>query len=213
MEVREKVEGEVIAPTYKTSKPKMEVLRSDIQQRKLNPPEMQYALMKEWYKTNTDINAFVTSGEVSELIASVCFYRRPSDPSRWVTAPKFVSAAELQGAVDAYFEIMYEAACQGSELIPDTEHLYLFLGVTKSTVYRWKKELPDFDAVFEDALNRVLTVKKQLAMHNKIPQLVYMSDIQNNHGYRQKDAKEEPLNEVVIPNEAELIEKAKFLPG
>ena len=209
----EKVAGDVVAPNYRTKKPKMEVLCSDLQQRKLNPPEMQYALMKEWYKTNTDVNAFITSGEVSELIASVCFYRRPSDPNRWVTAPKFVSSAELQGAIDAYFEIMFQAAQNGSELIPDTEHLYLFLGVTKGTIARWKKENPDWCDIFEDALNRVLVIKKQLAMHNKIPQLVYMSDIQNNHGYRQKDAKEEPQNEVVIPNEAELIEKAKYLPG
>lgn len=208
-----KVEGEVIAPGYKTNKPKMEVLQRDIIQRKANPPEMQYALMKAWYKDNTDVNAFVTSGEVSELIASVCFYRRPSDPTRWVTAPKFISGAELQGAVDAYFEIMFEAAEKGSELIPDTEHLYLFLGVTKNTIYKWKRENPEWADIFEDALNRVLVIKKQLAMHNKIPQLVYMSDIQNNHGYKQKDAKEEKVDERVIPNEAELIEKAKYLPG
>ena len=209
----ERVDGDIVAPNYRTSKTKMEILARDLQARKLAPPEQQYSMMKEWYKTNTDINAFITNGEVSQLIASVCFYRRPSDPNRWVTAPKFVSAAELQGAVDAYFEIMFQAATSGSDLIPDTEHLYLFLGVTKGTIARWKKENPEFCDIFEDALNRVLVVKKQLAMHNKIPQLVYMSDIQNNHGYRQKDAKEEPLNEVVIPNEAELIEKAKYLPG
>ena len=209
----EVVDGEVVAPNYRTTKPKMAILQSELTDRRNMPPEQQYAAMKQKYKLNTNVDAFMTSGTVSDLIASVCFYRRPDDPTRWLTAPKFISAAELQGAVDAYFEIMYEAAKNGSELVPDGEHLYLFLGITKVTAWNWKKN-PQFAEVMEGAMNRILVIKKQLAMHNKIPQLVYMNDIQNNHGYRQKDRAEETAEEErEIPNIDELVEKVKYLPG
>lgn len=206
----EQVQGEIIGTTA-TGKPMVTISYDDLLERKKAPPEMQYALMKQHYLDNTDRNAFVTSGEISDMIASVCYYRRSG--GRYQSAPKFVSAAELQGAVDAYFQVMYEAAQGGSELIPDVEHLRLFLGVNKSTMARWKRENPDFDDVLAEAYDRVLAVKKQLAMHNKIPQLVYMNDIQNNHGYRQKDKPEERTEDKPIVNVDQLIEAAKYLPG
>lgn len=210
----EKVDGDIVAPNFRTYKPKREILPSELSDRRKQPPEMQYALTKQRYKDNTNQDAFITSGEVSELIASVCFYRRPDNPGQWLTAPRFVSPYELQGAVDAYFEIMYDASVHGSELIPDSEHLYLFLGVSKSTVRKWKKEQPEYGDIIDNAMTRILTIKKQLAMHNKIPQLVYMNDIQNNHGYKQKDQPEEQADDGrVIPNVQELIEAAKHLPG
>ena len=206
----EVVQGDVFEPP-KTGKPRTEISYTDFLQRKNSPPEMQYAMMKQYYIDNTDVNAFLTDGEISDMIASVCFYRRPGGRQR--SAPKFVSASELCGAVDAYFELMYLAAKQGSELIPDVEHLRLFLGISKSTMSRWKRENPEFDDVLSEAYDRVLAVKKQLAMHNKIPQLVYMNDIQNNHGYRQKDRTEEKTEEKPLVNVEQLIEAAKYLPG
>ncbi len=207
----EVVQGDVFEPPQ-TGKPRTEISYTDFMQRKNSPPEMQYAMMKQHYIDNTDVNAFLTDGEISDMIASVCFYRRPGG-QRFTNAPKFVSAYELQGAVDAYFELMYLAAKNGSELIPDVEHLRLFLGISKSTMSRWKRENPEFDDVLSEAYDRVLAVKKQLAMHNKIPQLVYMNDIQNNHGYRQKDRVEEKAEEKPIVDVQQLIEAAKYLPG
>ena len=210
----ERVDGEVIAPNFDTTKPKMEIMHESLVERKNNPPEMQYILMKQYYKDNTDVEKFLSSGEVSDLIAAVSFYRRPSDPNQWMLAKKFVSRYELQGAVDAYFELMYQAAVQGTELIPDVEHLLCFLGITKDYVRRWKTTNPQYSEVMTEAYDRILAIKKQLAMHNKIPSLVYLSDIQNNHGYVSKDkAREEVVTDHEIPNIAELIEGAKLLPG
>lgn len=206
-------EGENVVYAPRLSRFKQELTtEAELDGRKRNPPDVQYDLMKAHYLENTDVTKFVSGGEISETIAALLVYK-PYHSGTYIAAPRFVSGAELAGACDAYFEVMYQAACSGSEIIPDVEHLALFLGTSRQTLMKWVRADPDRGPVLENAFNRIAAIKKQLAMRNKIPSLVYLSDIQNNHGYL-SNAKVDVNVEVKreAPSAETLIEQAKLLP-
>lgn len=207
VEETEKVVGEILPPS--TKKPAIIVEQEEIRERVKRSPEEQYAYMLDRYTHNTDAEAFLSSGEVSSIVKANTFIRTST---KNVPVRKFLTAAELQGACDAYFILMHKQAEQGGEAIPDLEQLALFLGTSRSTFLGWRKDAA-LESVIDDALNRIAAIKKQLAMKNKIPSLVYLSDIQNNHGYHDKKNVEIDIasSRRVTDREA-LIESAKMLP-
>lgn len=127
-------------------------------------------------------------GELEEAISTVLCVQS----SRGIIAlPKFVSGAELQGAIDAYWVFLRDAVQSGRQIIPDVEGLASFIGVSRSTISEWRKGNPnkEFSPIVERAMNDIAMVKKQLAMKNKIPALIYLNDMQNNHGYLSNNSK------------------------
>ena len=68
-------------------------------------------------------------------------------------------------------------------LIPDVESWCCFMGVTRVTIHQYAKrnqQWSDAIAMIKEAL---LMGKKQLAMHNRIPSLIFLFDATNNHNY------------------------------
>ena len=211
-ELAKNEDGEVVYVPRLSKHKQVPITEADLDGRKRNPPDVQYELMKSHYLEHTDIKAFASSGEISETIASILVYK-PYNADIYIAAPRFVSAAELAGAIDAYFEVMYAAAMNGSEVIPDVEHLALYLGTSRKSMLKLREKSPEIADVIDTALNRIATIKKQLAMHNKIPSLVYLSDIQNNHGYVNSNKVDVAVDvRRETPTREALIEQAKYLP-
>lgn len=128
----------------------------------------------------------------------------------------FTSGPELQGAIDAFFEMVYTAQSAGVDILPDVELLASFLGVTRNALMSWLKgeANPEFVPVLDLAFNDIATGKKQYALQTKVAPLVYLSDMQNNHGYIAQQNK----NDVQITfknenlTEKQLIDNASLLP-
>lgn len=90
----------------------------------------------------------------------------------------FVSATQM------YFEYITEANRQNDEkLIPDIEGWCLFIGVTKQTVLNYAKRNNTWKELIDYIKESILSAKKQLAFRFKIPPVVYLNDVANNHGY------------------------------
>ena len=83
-----------------------------------------------------------------------------------------------------YFEYIKDANSVNEEkLIPDIEGWYSFLGVTKQTVLNYERRSPVWKEAIEYIKQNILAAKKQLAFRFKIPPVVYLNDVSNNHGY------------------------------
>ena len=203
----EKAEGEVLPPS--TKKPQIIIEQEEVRERLKRTPEAQYEYMLTRYLENTDANAFLSMGEVNDIVRANTFIRTSTYK---VPIRKFLTPAELQGACDAYFILMHRNAEQGGDAIPDVEQLALFLGTSRNTFLGWRKD-ENLEQVIDDAMNRIAVIKKQLAMKNKIPALIYLSDIQNNHGYHDRKSVEIDIAPTRrVTDRQALIESAKMLP-
>ena len=59
----------------------------------------------------------------------------------------------------------------------------IFLGITKQTVLNYAKRSQDWADTIEYIKESILAAKKQLAFRFKIPPVVYLNDVSNNHDY------------------------------
>ena len=98
---------------------------------------------------------------------------------------EYSSGAELAGVIDAYFQTLFREQESGLEVTADTEAMADFLGITRDTLIRWQRGEDNREYVepLRIAMNEIAYMKKQRAMDNKVNGLVYLSDMQNNHGY------------------------------
>lgn len=100
--------------------------------------------------------------------------------------PVFSCVEELQGAIEAFWDYLINANKNGNALIPDVEGLASFLGVSRDTLNEWERiNFRGFAATIKSTKNSIASCKKQLALHGKIPTIVFATDFNNNHGYIQ----------------------------
>lgn len=153
--------------------------------------------------------------QYSEMVGMVYLNRTRNRGSREKT---FSSGAELAGAIDAYWCLLFDLAEHGHTNMPDVESLADFLGVTRDTLMRWRRgeDNVEFIDPLNIAFNEIAQIKKQFAMQGRVNGLVYLSDMQNNHGYlANQKASEVSLNVRVkheLPSKEQLIEQVKLLP-
>ena len=69
------------------------------------------------------------------------------------------------------------------KLIPDIEGWCIFLGITKQTILNYAKRSQNWADTIEYIKESILAAKKQLAFRFKIPPVVYLNDVSNNHNY------------------------------
>lgn len=87
-------------------------------------------------------------------------------------------------ATQRYFQYIADANKENEEkLIPDIEGWCIFLGITKQTVLNYAKRSQDWADTIEYIKESILAAKKQLAFRFKIPPVVYLNDVSNNHDY------------------------------
>lgn len=68
-------------------------------------------------------------------------------------------------------------------LIPDVESWCCFMGVTRVTIHQYAKRNQQWNDAIAMIKEALLMGKKQLAMHNRIPSLIFIFDASNNHNY------------------------------
>lgn len=135
-----------------------------------------------------------------------------------VAEETFANGAELTGAIDAYWCILFQDQENGVEVMPDVEHLADFLGVTRDTLLRWARGDGNIEFVqpIQLAFSEIATAKKQRAFSDKVNGLVYLNDMQNNHGYisntKASDVKINVRLKHELPSKEQLIEQVKLLP-
>ena len=108
---------------------------------------------------------------------------------------KYEHVEELQSAIIGYWAYLEKNAQEGIPVMADVEGMCAFIGVSRKTLNLWEKDdYKGFRATIEQAKNDIAAVKKQLGQQGKIPPLVMAMDMNNNHGYTQKQ------EVVVTPN-------------
>lgn len=126
--------------------------------------------------------------------------------------------AELAGMIDAYWCVCFRDQEHGVDVLPDTEHMADFLGVTRDTLLRWSRGEDNLEFVepVKIALSEIALVKKQKAFTDRVNGLVVLADLNNNHGYA-SNQKSTDLNVNVrlkhdLPPIEQLNEQIKLLP-
>lgn len=100
---------------------------------------------------------------------------------------KFENVEELQSAIIGYWAYLEKAANDGIPVMADVEGMCAFIEVSRKTLTQWERDdYKGFRATIEQAKNDIAAVKKQLGQQGKIPPLVMAMDMNNNHGYTQK---------------------------
>jgi len=176
-------------------------------------PDEARMLMFKAYQVPADYSP-VGDNDIADALGQIRTVSRGKGISH--SLPKFASGAELQGAIDAYWDFIYRVNSDGRKIYPDVEGLASFLRVARSTLMNWKRgEVNrEFAPIIETTLNDIASVKKQLALGGNLPPLIYLNDMQNNHGYISNTSKVDV--DVAVRREPDdpqkLIDNAKFLP-
>lgn len=69
-------------------------------------------------------------------------------------------------------------------LIPDIESWVCFLGITRTTLMKYTKRNQQWSDAIEMIKENIAMAKKQLGLRNRIPQMVLVFDLANNHNYK-----------------------------
>lgn len=86
----------------------------------------------------------------------------------------------------AYFTYVQNAnnkLDEKSQIIPDVEGLSLYLGIDRSTLFRYQNRGGEWKSTIDYIKNGIAFVKKELALHGKIPPMMAVFDLVNNHSY------------------------------
>ena len=83
-----------------------------------------------------------------------------------------------------YFRCLYDANQEKEQdqmLIPSVEGLCLFLGISRTTLFNYCGRSPEWGESVNIARNAIATARTELASHFKLPPLLHMFDLCNNH--------------------------------
>lgn len=69
------------------------------------------------------------------------------------------------------------------EIIPDIEGWATYLGINRSTISSYLRRSEKWRSTIENVKNGIAAIKKQLALQGKIPPIMAIFDLTNNHGY------------------------------
>ena len=211
---KSKVEG-VGSPSTEVVKLKGEEVTAYWKEKKelAGKPDEARLMMFKKYQLPADYSP-VGVNDIADALGQIRAVSRGS--GAYHSLPKFASGAELMGAIDAYWDFIYRVNTDGRKIYPDVEGLASFLRVSRSTLMAWKRGETnrEFVPIIETTLNDIASVKKQLALGGNLPPLIYLNDMQNNHGYLSNTSKVDV--DVAVRREPDdpqkLIDNARFLP-
>ena len=151
-------------------------------------------------------NRLYGTTRLSQLTGSVLKNRAMNSGVR---EREYSCGAELAGWVDGYFHYVFTQQEAGSELIADVEALADYLGITRDTLIRWARgdDNREFVPPLQLAMNEIALMKKQIAITGKVNSLIYLSDMQNNHGYLSNQKSSEVSLNVRLKHELPSIEQ------
>ncbi len=85
-----------------------------------------------------------------------------------------------------YFSYLQSANSKlddSQKLIPDVEGLSLYCGVDRRTIERYRERGGAWTEIIDYTKNAIAYCKKQLALRGKIPTVMAIFDLSNNHNY------------------------------
>ena len=86
-----------------------------------------------------------------------------------------------------FFEYVQKANSQlddDKKLIPDIELYLLWLGISRWTLSEYQHRGGEWEKIINMFKDSILVAKKQLILRGKIPPVIAIFDLTNNHGYR-----------------------------
>lgn len=129
--------------------------------------------------------------------------------------PRYDTPEQLVEAIEDWEHLVLRKIQDGEEIIPDAESLAVGLSVALSTLKSWQRgDRGDaFKNIIDVELNKIASVKNQLAMKGAIPSIVWMAMANNVHGYTQSNKQEITITDRrEVQNADDLISRAKLLP-
>ena len=97
---------------------------------------------------------------------------------------KYESLADFKTVIVDYFEYIKSNNAQGSKLIPDITGFALYAGIDRTTLYDWETRRPgEYTETIRMLKNAIAAYKTQLAFQNKIPSIVFISSMNNDHNW------------------------------
>lgn len=120
-----------------------------------------------------------------------------------VKEARISSGAELCGMLDAYWDFILTAAEHGHAIVPVVESMASFLGVTRSTIERWKRGEDNLEFVdpINISLNQIAAIQNQLGLTGKLNVTAVAMNLNNNAGYVQAQKTNDVQLNVRIRNE------------
>lgn len=91
-----------------------------------------------------------------------------------------------QASIDylQYIASVNNEPCTENFLVPDVESWACYLGLTRMTILTYEKNRgADWQYLIAQVKEAIASCKKQLAFRQKIPSVIAMFDLTNNHGY------------------------------
>lgn len=86
----------------------------------------------------------------------------------------------------SYFEMLKdcnEDIEDNKQLYPSIEGLCLHLGISRQILSRYSTRNAEWESAISQIRNAIATCKVQLASHGRIPPLIHIFDLTNNHSY------------------------------
>lgn len=68
-------------------------------------------------------------------------------------------------------------------VIPDVENWATYLGLTRQSIFRYEQRSEEWKDTIQLFKNAIASYKKEMALHYKIPPMVFAFDMANNHNY------------------------------
>jgi len=97
---------------------------------------------------------------------------------------KYESLEDFKTVIVDYFEYIKTNNAQGSKLIPDITGFTLYAGIDRTTLYDWETRRPgEYTETIRMLKNAIAAYKTQLALQNKIPAVVFIASMNNDHNW------------------------------
>lgn len=140
------------------------------------------AYAKKYSKVDTDPGNMADLGALLDVSIEQIGKREVGRPPTYSNDEEGLK--EFLEATRRYFEYVRDAnAVNEEKLIPDIEGWSIFIGVTRQTVSTYVRRGDAWEEAINYIKDSILAAKKQLAFRFKIPPVVYLNDVSNNHGY------------------------------
>ena len=128
---------------------------------------------------------------------------------------RYDTPEQLVEKIEDWEHMVLRKIQDGEEVVPDAESLAVALDVSLSTLKAWQSGSRGdaFKNIIDVEMNKIAAVLNQLAMKGAIPALVWVTSMNNKHGYTQNNRQEITITDRREVSDAkDLIERAKLLP-
>lgn len=175
---------------------------------KKNGVEMEGKVRKKYTELSADLKPEDTAAVLDMICA--CYKNNGGRPCIY---PDSIDGLEtfIENAKSyfIYLQAANEKLEEREKIIPDIEGLSLYCGIDRRTLERYRNRGGEWERVIDYTKNAIAYAKKQLALKGKIPTVMAIFDLANNHSYHNvaeyklvaEDNRKESDNKKISPEE------------